>query len=62
MFLFKILTIFAMGLAAARLLNLMFGVMQATRVQVKAERGRAPVKPGTRLAQDPRTGIYYPER
>ncbi len=59
MFLLKILTVIVVGLVTFRMLKLMLGVMQASRVQVRAE--RQPEKPGTRLAQDPRTGIYYPE-
>jgi len=59
-FLLKILTVVAVGLLTFRMLTLMLALMQAKRVQVKAE--RQPAKPGTRLTQDPHTGIYYPEQ
>ncbi len=59
MFLLKILTVAAVGLLAFRMLTVMFAKMQARRAQVKAE--REPAK-ATRLARDPRTGIYYPEQ
>ncbi len=58
MFLLKILTVFAVGFLTFRVLGVMFGAMQAAQVRVKAERHPLPRK---KLAQDPRTGIYYPE-
>lgn len=59
MFLLKILTVVAVGLLTFRMLTLMFALMQAKRVKVKAK--RQPAK-ATRLTQDPRSGIYFPEQ
>ncbi|HUR42706.1 MAG TPA: hypothetical protein VMZ01_01270 [Aestuariivirga sp.] len=58
MFLVKILTVIAMSLLMMAMAKLVFGVLQAVTVRVKAK----PPARTTRLAQDPRTGIYYPEK
>lgn len=61
MFLLKIMTVVVIGILTFRMLTLMLAVMQASRVRVKAEPQPTATKKATRLTQDPRTGIYYPE-
>lgn len=59
MFLLKFVTIIAVGLVTLLALKLVIGRLHAARVRVKPAQ---PARTVTRLAQDPRTGIYYPEQ
>lgn len=58
MFLLKIVTVIAMGMLTLAMVKFVAGALQAAKARVEPrQRGRTI----TRLRQDPRTGIYYPE-
>jgi hypothetical protein len=60
MFLLKAVTVVVAGVLTAMAVKHVMGELEAARARVKVKRdpqGRSV----TRLRQDPRTGIYYPE-
>ncbi|MBC8037828.1 MAG: hypothetical protein H7X89_11500 [Rhizobiales bacterium] len=59
MFLLKLVTVLAVSLLTLQMLRFMIGGLKAAKVRAKSEQ---PARKVTRLAQDPRTGIYYPEQ
>jgi len=61
MFLLKIVTVIAAGLLTIQMVKLVMGLLHANTVRVKAKEPQH-AKTVTRLARDPRTGIYYPEQ
>ncbi|MGH6855465.1 MAG: hypothetical protein ACREDX_04830 [Aestuariivirga sp.] len=60
MFPLKIVTLMLAGLVTLLALRLVAAALNGAGVKVKAKQPES-VKPVTRLAQDPRTGVYYPE-
>ena len=61
MFLLKIVTVIALGFITLAMAKLVMGALHVAKVRVRAESHPRQAKAVTRLAQDPRTGIYYPE-
>ena len=59
MVLLKLVTIIAAGVLSLLAMRHLMRSMEAQKVRVKA--GRPQSRPVTRLRQDPRTGVYYPE-
>jgi hypothetical protein len=54
----KTVSILLAGVATAVAVRRLLGAMEAAKAQVKPARNPNQV---TRLRQDPRTGVYYPE-
>lgn len=61
MFVLKAVTVIVAGVLSVFAIRHVMRKMEAARVKVRADRPRDP-RAMTRLRQDPRTGIYYPER
>jgi len=59
MVLLKVLTVLVAGILSLFALRHMMRSMEAQKVRVKT--GQRPPRHVTRLRQDPRTGVYYPE-
>lgn len=60
MFVLKALTVIVTGILTLLALRHAMGELNAAKVRVKAKQPQSP-RTVTRLRQDPRTGIYYPE-
>ena len=58
MFFAKTVSILLAGVLAVAALRRLMGALEAAKAQVKPVRNPPPL---TRLRQDPRTGVYYPE-
>ena len=56
----KLLTMLVAGVLGLLAIRHMMRELDAAKVRVKADRPQQPRSP-TRLRQDPRTGVYYPE-
>lgn len=56
----KILAVVVAGMLTIVTLKRFYAEMQAQRVRVKATQEKRP-QAVTRLREDPRTGVYYPE-
>jgi hypothetical protein len=59
MVLLKVLTVLFAGIVSLFALRHMMRSMEAQKVRVRT--GQKPQRHVTRLRQDPRTGVYYPE-
>jgi pseudouridine-5'-phosphate glycosidase len=59
MVLLKAVTVIAAGVLSMLALRQILHSLEAQKVRVKAS--QQPPRPMTRLRQDPRTGVYYPE-
>ena len=60
MFVLKAVTIVVAGILTLMAARHVMREMEAAKVRVRASRRRDP-RAVTRLRQDPRTGVYYPE-
>jgi hypothetical protein len=59
MVLLKVMTVLLAGIVSLLGLRLVMRSMDAQKVRVRT--GQKPQRHVTRLRQDPRTGVYYPE-
>jgi hypothetical protein len=60
MFLVKAVTVIIAGCLSILALRHLMNGLEAAKVRVRSRRDGEP-RPVTRLRQDPRTGVYYPE-
>lgn len=60
MFVLKAVTVIVAGLLTARLVKHLMGELEAAKARVRVRPAKSAT-PVTRLRQDPRSGIYYPE-
>ncbi len=60
MFTFKLLTMLVAGVLGLLAIRHMMRELDAAKVRVKSTSPRQP-RSVTKLRQDPRTGVYYPE-
>ena len=56
----KLLTVLVAGILSLLAIRHVMRELDAAKVRVKTRTPQQP-RPATRLCQDPRTGIYYPE-
>ena len=56
----KVITVLIAGILSLLALRHMMRELEAAKVRVRASQPRQP-RATTRLRQDPRTGVYYPE-
>ncbi|MBI2717715.1 MAG: hypothetical protein HY245_13170 [Rhizobiales bacterium] len=61
MFIVKAITVLAAAFLSMLAIRHVAAVLEASRARVRAQ-PRRPPKDATRLRQDPRTGIYHPEK
>ena len=61
MLVLKALTVLVAGVLTILALKRMMGGLDGAKVRVKPKQADRPRKM-TRLRQDPRTGVYYPEK
>lgn len=57
----KLVTVVVAGILSLLAVRHMMRELDAAKVRVKTRQDRHP-QAATRLRQDPRTGVYYPER
>lgn len=60
MIVLKVITVIVAGVLSVLALRHVMRELEAAKVRVKAKQPQRP-RSMTRLRQDPRTGIYYPE-
>lgn len=60
MVILKVVTVLIAGILSLLAVRHMMRELEAAKVRVRASQPRQP-RPATRLRQDPRTGVYYPE-
>ena len=61
MFIVKAITVLAAAFLSVLAIGHLAAALEASRARVRAHR-RQPPRDATRLRQDPRTGIYHPEK
>ena len=59
MVILKVVTVLILGILSLLALRHMMRQMEAAKVRVRTR--QQPPRATTRLRQDPRTGVYYPE-
>jgi hypothetical protein len=60
MIVLKVITVIVAGILSLLALRLVMRELEAAKVRVKVKPQQRP-RSMTRLRQDPRTGVYYPE-